>query len=465
MRITKVSILNFLGLSSLKLDSLGKLTQVSGGNGVGKSSLLKAIETAIKSSGLSPHLIKIGTEKAEIIVEIDDSIVINRTLTQTANTVRVTVNDQPVSAPQKFLNDLFGPFNFNPVDFYLAKPKERRELILQAVPFRLTRSEIVGMLGEDFSEIDSDIPALDESKHGLEVLDQFRTFVYDRRTEQGRDVLRLKKALEQDKLDIPAHLNAEKFAAFNLSDATQLLTEAKAHNRSLEEKNTRLESFRSEAGRLVSEIEHAEQELIRKKNLLAEIKEKGTLLKSEVAAFTTTPTADLEQAIADYQMNQRLMMKVEDIEKRKKAIEREEAVHELLDHIVKQLSNEIPRQVLATINLPIDGLEVKGDALFVNGVSVDTLSTSEQVRLAVGIGRALSGELKVICIDRFESLDDDAKKAFIAETAKDDFEYLMTCVTSGPLQVDSVAVPAAPVAKTTKVSKQVSGSTEARVGF
>jgi|CXWL01.1.fsa_nt_gi energy-coupling factor transporter ATP-binding protein EcfA2 len=464
MRITKISILNFLGLSSLKMDSLAKVTRISGGNGVGKSTILKAIETAIKSSGKSPHLIKLDTDKAEIMVEIDDSIVVNRTLTPTGNTVRVTVNDQPVSAPQTFLNNLFGPFNFNPVDFFLAKGPERRELILQATPFRLTRAQIAEMLGPEFSEIDDSIPALDESKHGLEVLEQFHALVYDRRTEQGRDVTRLKKALEQDKLDIPAHLNAEKFAAFNLADATQKLTEAKAHNRSLDGKTAQLNSLRSEAQRLVAEIDHTEQELVRKKALLVEIREKGTALKAEVESFQLKPFADLEKAITEYQSNQRLMMKVEDIERRKKDIEREEAVHELLDVIVKRLSTDVPRQVLAQINLPIDGLEVKGDALFVNGVSVDTLSTSEQVRLAVVIGRSLSGELKVICIDRFESLDDDAKKAFIAETAKDEFEYLMTCVTSGPLHVEGVAVPAAAPAKA-KAGKQVNSGTEARVGF
>ena len=118
MKITKITIRNYMGIKQLQPGALGKFNVVTGGNGVGKSSVVKAISEAVKSTGVDPTLIYLGEDKAEILIEIDDKIQVERTITPTANTVKVVDNGTPVNKPQTFLKRLLGPYNFNPVDFF-----------------------------------------------------------------------------------------------------------------------------------------------------------------------------------------------------------------------------------------------------------------------------------------------------------------------------------------------------------
>ena len=135
MKITKLRILNFLGISRLSIDRCGKINRITGGNGTGKSSVLKAITAAFKSSGVDPMLIRTDEDKAEILIELDNNVTIERTMTSRTNTARVTVGQEPVSSPQTYLKSLFSSLSFNPVEFFLADKKERRRLLLQVFSF------------------------------------------------------------------------------------------------------------------------------------------------------------------------------------------------------------------------------------------------------------------------------------------------------------------------------------------
>ena len=72
------------------------------------------------------------------------------------------------------------------------------------------------------------------------------------------------------------------------------------------------------------------------------------------------------------------------------------------------------------------------------------------------------GGVKVVCIDRFESLDPQSREEFIKLVEKDKvFEYFITQVTSGPLNMevtgDTLSSPEAP--------DQAPASTENVAGF
>ncbi len=441
MRITKISILNFLGIGVFKPGKLGKLNRITGGNGTGKSSVLKAITEAFQSSGIDPNMIRVDSDKAEIMIEIDDRINIERRITSSANNVKVVIDGEPVPGPQKWLNNIIGPLNFNPVDFFLAKPKDRRSILLRAIHFTIDMQGLLDALGyapmSDINQYPIDLTKFDYSKHGLILLDEIQKAVYEKRHEQGIEVTRLNKAIEQDKKDIPPTLNQEAFKNFDIKSEMNQLQIFRDSIQKHEGELSQLESLRRLAGERKARIEKLEAELVLAKSSLAEVQAEGKALKEKTDSFIR-PEIEFHQAkIDNYHNNQKLVHKLEEIERRQNEAGQADQTHKTLDAFYKKLSNEIPRLVLQKVKLPIKGLEIKGDDIFIDGVAIDKLSSSEQIKFSVQIARALAGELKVICVDRFESLDADARKAFEEQAKNDDFEYFMTQVTAGDLALET----------------------------
>jgi len=471
MKITKISILNFYGLSAFRADKLGKLNRLTGDNGVGKSAVVLAIKEAFKSSGVDPFMIKAGADKAEILIEVDQKMLINRQITQTANNVNVTVDGQPVNKPQTYLTSLLGlGSNFNPVDFFSPKqPKGmtperyRRELLLSAMPFNVTPDDLQKILWPDgqpdlsgYIEWDN----IDFSQHGLIVLTEIQKQIYERRHEIGVDVTRQTKSIEQDKLDLPPTVNAERFKGFDLNKKVGELSAAKVAIGQQESDIQSLGNLRKRAESISDEIEHHKQEILRLESELQGTRETGVKLKEKIEAFVAPEVTTLEADVAQYETYQKLIHRLNDIERRQKQLEQTSTERDALDELYKSLTTKVPKRILADIKLPVDGLEIDGDNILINGVAIDKLSDSEKIKLGLDIARALSGKLKVICIDRFESLDGKAKKLFEKAARDDDFEYFFTIVNQDPngsgdlrLEVEGETENELPLAKTTTKTK------------
>lgn len=478
MKITKISILNFLGISAFKTTKVGKLNRLTGGNGTGKSSVLKAITEAFKSSGVDPNLVKVGEDRAEILIELDDRVLIERKITASTNNAKVVVDGQPLNAPQRFLSDLFAAYQFDPTGFFLARPKERRSMLLSSIPFTLDPKKLSAYIGdpEDVQRIN--LEQYDFSMHGLELLGRIAADIYDRRHEQNQAVTRLKKAIEQDKLDIPETFDASKWKGFDLTDASEKLAQMRqeiiAHENAEKELedlrsrvraiNTGIERKEAEIERLKAEIHRLDSEITNDRKEAQDVQLRGKSLKARVESFVAPDVSGLKQQLADYRQAQQLVNKLSEIERKETELESESAIHQDLDRLHKLLTNDVPRKALAAIKLPIKGLELKGDDILVDGHSIDTLSTSEQMKFAVAVARSLAGKLKVICIDRYESLDPDARKAFEKEADQDDFEYFMTQVTAGSLAMETTGATDSRSARAATTSK-AKAETRADVGF
>lgn len=95
-----------------------------------------------------------------------------------------------------------------------------------------------------------------------------------------------------------------------------------------------------------------------------------------------------------------------------------------------------PKEIISQMKLPIEGLGIDADGnITINSIPIKNLSTAEQLDLAIDIARTTAGELKVICIDKFESLDTEAQERFMKKTEDDGFVYCITRVSSGDLTI------------------------------
>lgn len=435
MKITKITITDFLGLSAFKVDNLGKFNQIKGGNGVGKSAVLKAIEETFKSSGVAPHIIKNGAERAEILIELDEKVLVHKRITPSANTVAVTVDGARLEKPQAYLTALFGEFSFNPVDFLTKKDKERLAILMKAIPFKLSPDRLRDCIGNGDDLID--LSSLDFSKHGLELLSSAKSLVYNARHQQNLDATRMKKAIEQDKLDLPQIADAKAFEGFDLTAELNKLQAANDEIATNREETERLSNLRERRDTLVTNIDSLKKQLEKAENELTAITAEGTELAAKISEYVAPDTAAIQNRISEFNRNQKSIHAFEDLRKREAECEGLFAKHKKLDALYKHIENELPKLLLSEIKLPVKGLEISGDEILVNGVSIDTLSTSEQVEFSVNLARILAGKLKVICVDRFESLDAEKRRCFEQSIDGDEFEYFVTQVTEGPLTVDT----------------------------
>lgn len=438
MKITMISIESFLGISNFKTTEMGKLNRVTGRNGSGKSSIVKAVLEAFKSSGVNPKLIKVGEDGSKILIGLDDGSIIDRQLTPAANRVKVVTGGQPLPAPQKFLNDLVGQFIiFNPIAFFLAKPKERRQMLLSSIPISLDQAMLFDMLGGD-SSIPVGLEQYDYSGHGLTVLERIQEDVYERRHEQGLEVTRLKKSLEQDKLDIPDTFDGERYKGFDVQEKIGELTAAKAAISQHEQDVTHLERLRTRSVQIKTEIARLRDEIARLQDERAEAQNEGEKLAQKVETFVIPDTQTPEADIAGYKDNQKLMLKLEEIDRKQGEIEESAETHSALDEFYKALTTQVPRKLLSNVKLPVDNLEIKGDDILVNRVAIETLATSKQWDFCISVAESVAGNLKVICCDGLEALDKQNYEAFEARVAKGDCQYIITMVTEGDLKMESV---------------------------
>lgn len=462
MKITKISILNFLGIAAFKTNRLGKLNRITGGNGVGKSAIVKAIKEAYKSSGRDPHLIKIGEEKAEILIEMDHKIIIERKITQSTNQVKVVADSQPMNSPQKYLDALIGPFNFDPVNFFLAKPKERRRILLSSIDFNLDQAALNEALGD--LAVPIDLSKFDYSRHGLEILKQIQDTVYERRHEQNIDLTRLTKSLEQDRQDIPETFDGEKFADFDIQAKTNEFGEAKVACNGHGRDKSKLEDMRARVSQINSEIKQHQSEIARLEEERRNTQADGKVLANRVEAFVKPDIEEMQAAIDEYNASQELVQKVNAIKGKEADIETATEQHHALDGLHKALTTTVPRMMLAQVDLPVDNLEIKGDQILVNGCGIDKLSTSEQIQFAVNVARSVSAKVKVICVDRFESLDKNARKAFEEATVGDGFQYIVVVVTEGDLAMETITPTVDKAKKAGKPAATAKGA-QMDVGF
>lgn len=99
-----------------------------------------------------------------------------------------------------------------------------------------------------------------------------------------------------------------------------------------------------------------------------------------------------------------------------------------------------PKELLSACELPVKGLGIDRSGLTIDDLPLKNLSTSKQVRVCLDIARAIAknNPLKLICVDRLESLDTTIRAEFMGQIEADEtFQYVVTVVTEGDLKVES----------------------------
>lgn len=245
-KIARIEIRKYRGIEALDVDVDAHGLIAEGGNARGKTTILRALRAALCAQDIGPDAIRHGHDRAEILVDLDD-LTVRRVIGPKKSSVSISQGDKVIATKQAYLTELLGTAPLDPLDLYLAKPKERRAKILSVLPISVSLA--------DLRKFAPDLPMdFDVSGHGLEVLESARKRYYDLRTEANRAAADAKEAVsaakkaaanapEDDGVNVPGCVLA-------VDEATRALESLRAQERDAAAANTRTATTREKITRL-----------------------------------------------------------------------------------------------------------------------------------------------------------------------------------------------------------------------
>lgn len=401
LQIIELRAENFKRLKAVTIRPDGAITQITGRNAQGKTSVLDAVAAALGGKTLVPKQpIKAGKNKGMVSVDLG-RLKVTRHFTlkegsDTEATDRLVVEfadgSRPKS-PQAVLDELVGDLGFDPLAFTRLKPDAQFETLRQFVP------EV------DFDAIEK------ENKED-----------FDNRTAVGRRAREAEAAANavvitgnppKEKVDVAELRNALANAATVNSDiATRRQNREKAAS-DVDGWNTEAERLRMQAAELEKKAADMQAKLDQAQALPAEVDTK----------------AIVEQlAVAD-SINQQ----VELLAGRDRLRNQAEVLHAQYADLTKaiELRDAGMRKAIADAKMPVEGLGFGDKSVTLNGVPFEQGSAAEQLRASTAIAMALNPQLKAILIRDGSLLDKDSLKLLAQIAEQNKFQVFLERVADG----------------------------------
>lgn len=401
-RVRLLTVRNVMGIGDEIEIKPGALTLIKGKNGLGKTSLIEAVRAAL-GKGHKATLLREGTEEGEVVIVLDDGsgppyLTVSARVTADNTTRKIGYpGEAPLPRPAEQLANIRNDFTLFPTEFLTKDKNERLALFLDAVPLKVNKDDLAGVL--------SLLPnknAIDLNRHAFKVLSEIDQILRDKR--KGVN------AVVSDRRKTVTTLKA------GLSDIGDV-SEAKTRWNDLK---TRMDANRRT---YESEIEINNAEFnVAKDELTRDYNSKMALLAAD--------SKQQAQSMADaYQKsNQTVGAEVAKLEEQIKAFDREvetralistltaeadaadihsRALTNALDVDLKDIRNDLVTQV------PIEGVTVNDGDICVDtpegkAIPFDAVNTREKIRVAVDLGLLKAGPLPLLLMDGAEALDQDS---------------------------------------------------------
>ncbi len=495
----------------------GHVNLIRGGNERGKTSILECIEKALYNQQRRAKFVRTGEDQAYLELETDDGLKVERSIPAEGDpSAKVTIKGHPITTPESYLKELFGVvgkrkgdvFAFNPVDFMAKKDTEQTGILLGMLPISVTAEDAAEWFGPD------QIPAVDYSKHGLQVVREMEKWWYDGRHQANSDVRSTEAELDAIRKNLPDNYRLEDWENVQLSVMYDQIRAIENVNSTREKAQLVIDRYDQDVANIKNkyqlqaneaqqfrdfklrqakdqiEVQAKDIELqimdidqqisalqLAKKELETELR---TVREQGMAGKTEALDLQLQEALKGIEANKQreldqvakykadaetyvannpavdpepLQFKAKHAEEMKGFIPLAKQVAEisnrlkgheeraaLLDGFV-QICRAKPAELLATVELPLEGLGVDENGMVtIQGLPLSNLSTSKQVRVCLDIARAYAKDnpLKLICVDKLEHLDATVKAEFLKQIRADkDFQFFITEVTDGDLVIET----------------------------
>ena len=466
MKTTRIKIRNLFGITETELD--GRSVELTGGNGVGKTSVIDALRYALTNNSDRNIIVKQGETEGEILIETDTGLSINRKKrTEKSDYKSVKENGREIMGPENFLKQLFTPLQLDPVAFTLMDEKSKNRAILDLIEFDWDLNYIREKFGE--------VPAwVNYEQNILEVLSDMQSENgewFKERQNVNRDIRNKQAFIEDIAKDIPDNYQAEKWESYDLGAAYKKLEQMKEINSRIERAKLFRGSYDSKLRKLEAdkmiEISAAEKEITsERESLLADIERmkaqikanedklaglNGTLEDKKALSESRFEAAkaklDADMSVADEYLDKQpldctgLQTEVntaEDMKRHLNEYQRMKTMQEELEQLTArsneftrkiELARTLPGTILETAKLPIEGLTVEGGIPLIHGLPVANLSEGEQLSLCVDVAISKPNGLQIILIDGTEKLATENREKLYSKCKDKGIQFIATRTT------------------------------------
>lgn len=466
MKTTRIHIKNLFGISETELD--GRSIEVTGSNGVGKTSIIDSIKYALTNDSSRDYVIKNGENEGEIFIETDTGLTIDRKKrVNQADYKNIRQDGKPVQSPEAFVRELFTPLQIDPVKFTQMSRQEQNRIILDLIEFNWD----LNWIKEKFGEIPQGI---DYQQNILQVLNDIQSekgVYFQTRQDINREIRNKTAFISDIAKDIPQGFQAEKWEAYDLSEAYTKITKAQEYNSRIERAKLFKDSYdnkvrgyqaemeiavsnlksaiAAEREQLTSEIERKKAEIKAaedKLNSLSDkIADKTKIFESEYREKVAKLDSDIKVAdeytgkqLVDISAMQAEVKTAEEMKKHLNEYKRMKSMQNELETLEEhskaltskiELARELPGEILKTATIPVKGLTIKDGIPLINGLPVSNLSEGEQLQLCVDVALSKPSSLQIILIDGAEKLSEKNRLALYEKCKEKGLQFIATRTT------------------------------------
>ena len=466
VKITKLKIRNLFGIK--EYEAGGESVELSGTNGVGKSSVIDAIKYALTNKSDRKYIVRNGETEGEVLIETDSGLRINRKArTNQADYKSVKNNGVEVGSPETFLKDIFTELQLNPVEFMSMTEKQQNAIILDMIEYDWDMNKIREWFGE--------IPAwVSYDQNILCVLNDIQSEngeYFKARQDINREIRNKKAFVEEIAATIPAGYSLEKWENASAGEIYQKIERIRKENEEIQKAKSLLDERDSKVRKFEADREINKAALTTEfGNRKAQIDKDIVQLQEQIKALDTE-RAGLDERLADklaiieqeYKANvakydaeveaykdyrdkavkdvSELVTQAEEIEKMKSHINEYRRMQDLqknIEDLTEQsqtLTNRIekartlPGEILADCNIPIAGLTVKDGTPLINGLPISNLSDGEKLDLCIDVAIQNPKGLQIILIDGVERLSTEWKNRLYAKCKEKGLQFIATRTT------------------------------------
>jgi hypothetical protein len=364
----------------------GGTMEVCGKNGMGKSSAIDALFSAIAGKDASPEQpIRSGARAGRVEIDLGEYKVTREWDGKGTRLKVEAAGGAKVGSPQALLDGLFARLAFDPLEFTRQGPRAQAETLRRVT-------------GLDFAD-----------------LDRRRAEVYAERTDVNRAV----KRQEMRAAELPEVPEVAEVSAAELNDRLQLASRNNVEVARAKRAQATAEDDMVAAGDEVLRLDAALREArARQADAARRAVELWEAIGEEV---DTSPILDEIAAIE--QTNRRA----------RQYRERAAALDELRANRAhaERLGDEIAAidreraEMLRTAAWPVEGLALDGDAVTYRGVPFAQASASEQIRVGLAMAAALNPTLRLAAIREGSLLDEAALREVAAWAGANDYQVIV----------------------------------------